>query len=1036
MKYLKFTIFIWLVYSAKAGNFETVLYNQNNGLEQSYIYTLLQDENNYLWIGTQEGLFNFDGYSFKKFTKKDGLVDNLIISGFKDSAGKLYFGHFSGTITTYYNHEFDSIRLSDDLLQPIAFLEHDQTIFILTRNHGIFTINGKATSQFGHEELSGKIASNFSILNQEILISHNSGLLILNINDHQFRQFAMLEKEAGKHLIAGQKFNNGCWLWSEKSGLLQLNDNMEYSTSISTGQIPFQPEFMYEDDYGNLWLGSKIAGLVKLARDPVSQQLAIENILNEPWLYANTVSCFTQDHEGNYWAGTLGSGLIYLKQQMVKTYPIRETGRLNAIIPYRHDQFVIGTESGAYHCYFDPDSNEWQLKATHWLADGIEVTALFQHDDLIYIGTATHGIFVVNTDGNVKEIPFNRVLRKGAIRTIVQQGAILYAAVSGHGFYQISSSIQQFNTSSGFIHNEIYDLHIDQQDQLWIAMHTNGLSVKKGDQFQHLTVQNQLEARDINAIEQDRNNNLWIATAGYGLYNYDENFNLLAHFEKEQIKANYGFFLLNQDEHIFMGSQHGIVKINIENDSIEHIELNKLPGQSMPVLNGAAINAQGDIVLINPESYQTINQELKRLVKREHKLLLTNFKIFNQNTAVSEKLPGSSVIDINDYMSLKPRDNHLNIEFLSISFAEPTNMVYSYQLNNDQNLWSEPTSYNQVSYPNLNPGIYTLQIKSALGAGNSEHLLTVKFKIPPPFYRQIWFIVACCISFVGLTYSFYQLKNRNIRQQNKRLEELVNERTHELKEINDELLTTQEDVQQKNDQLLHLNNTLEGQVRERTFALKEALSEYDTFLYNASHALKGPVARLKGLTTLIKIENPDIAAQNIRLFDCEHDRLIKILNKLTAVHTIFNCKPVREDVSLLAIIEDYISRSKSPFQPIFGTNFNDRIWAHPEIVTIILENLLENAIMFSKHENPLHQIRINSSRKDNFYLVEIDDNGIGIEKEVIPHIFKMYYRGSEGSKGNGLGLYLVKKGLEKINGRIEVESEVMKYTKFRVWVPV
>ena len=1024
-----------MVLTASASNYETIVYDQKSGLQQSYIYTLLQDEYNYLWIGTQEGLMSYDGISFKKYTKKDGLIDNLIISGFKDSKGKLYFGHFNGSLSTYHNNQFDSIKLSQELLQPIAFLEHKNIIYVLTRNNGIYAIDNQSVIQYGAEELNGKVATNLALLNHEIVISHNQGLHIFNPESQKVKEITLPYKNLGSQLVKGQKFDSGCWLWTEQKGLMAIKKDLEINTIISADKIPFQPEFIYEDDYQNLWLGSKVGGIIKLSKDLITKNYRIKNILNKQEISSNKISCLTQDHEGNYWAGSLGNGLIYLKKLKIKNYLAPENGDFNAIIP-DGSNFVIGTNKGAFFASFDPGSNEWQMKATNWLPKGVAVTALFKNKDEILVGTATRGVYTVNQKGEVRAVTYNHELKKGAVRRIFKRDSIMYVAVSGNGFYKVGATIKQFSTATGFIHNEIYDLHLDHQERLWVAMHANGLSVRANNAFQHLTIKNQIDARDINAITQDKNNNLWIATDGYGLYKYDPEFNLLSHFKEENIGSNFGFFLVTKNKYVYVGTENGINKINISNDSIETTPLDDFTGNLMPILNGCAINNDGDMMILTPNGYLVVNHTLEKQFAVTQKLLLTNFKVFNQETTLSNKLLKGTTINISEFMELKPSENNLNFEFLNISFEAPENTLYSFQLNDEHGEWSQASSYNQITYPSLNAGRYTLKVKSKIASSQQSQFLTISFEVPQPFYRQLWFLALCSFFFLGFTFTFYTVKNRNIRLQNKRLEQLVSERTLELKEINDELLTTQEDVQHKNEQLLSLNNSLEAQVRERTQKLKEALSEYDTFLYQASHSLKGPLARLKGLTSLMKLDTPHVSKVNIDLFDLEYNRLQNILNKLTIVHSIFKSEAVKEEISLLSIIEDHFKRSDTLITPIIDSNFNDRILVNPEIINIILENLLENAIMFQRPQTSKHEIRISSYEKGDFHVIEIYDNGTGIEQNIIPHIFKMYYRGNAGSKGNGLGLYLVKKGLEKINASIEVESEVMKYSIFKLSIPV
>jgi len=80
-------------------------------------------------------------------------------------------------------------------------------------------------------------------------------------------------------------------------------------------------------------------------------------------------------------------------------------------------------------------------------------------------------------------------------------------------------------------------------------------------------------------------------------------------------------------------------------------------------------------------------------------------------------------------------------------------------------------------------------------------------------------------------------------------------------------------------------------------------------------------------------------------------------------------------------------------------------------------------------------IHLSACEKGGEVMIEVNDNGLGIEPEYIERVFEMYFRASEYSKGNGLGLYIVKKTVQKLNGRIELQSEPGKGTTVCVFFP-
>ncbi|HPM32533.1 MAG TPA: HAMP domain-containing sensor histidine kinase, partial [Chryseolinea sp.] len=114
-------------------------------------------------------------------------------------------------------------------------------------------------------------------------------------------------------------------------------------------------------------------------------------------------------------------------------------------------------------------------------------------------------------------------------------------------------------------------------------------------------------------------------------------------------------------------------------------------------------------------------------------------------------------------------------------------------------------------------------------------------------------------------------------------------------------------------------------------------------------------------------------------------------------------------------------------------NLKDAFISYPAMVKIIVDNLVENAISFCGMHDPY--IRLKVMQKDNDVIMEFSDNGQGIDPQYHDRIFEMYFRGNEQSKGNGLGLFIVKKSVEKLGGEISFVSEYMKGSTFKITLP-
>lgn len=113
---------------------------------------------------------------------------------------------------------------------------------------------------------------------------------------------------------------------------------------------------------------------------------------------------------------------------------------------------------------------------------------------------------------------------------------------------------------------------------------------------------------------------------------------------------------------------------------------------------------------------------------------------------------------------------------------------------------------------------------------------------------------------------------------------------------------------------------------------------------------------------------------------------------------------------------------------------NLTFYSDQNLLKIILKNLIENSLIFSDISRDI-TVKVSARKKRSSIYLCVEDNGEGIESDIRPRIFDLFYRGSQKSKGNGLGLYLVKKAVEKLNGSIELESEVNKCTKFTIILP-
>lgn len=219
--------------------------------------------------------------------------------------------------------------------------------------------------------------------------------------------------------------------------------------------------------------------------------------------------------------------------------------------------------------------------------------------------------------------------------------------------------------------------------------------------------------------------------------------------------------------------------------------------------------------------------------------------------------------------------------------------------------------------------------------------------------------------------------------------------------------------------------------------------ELDTFVYKSSHDLKGPLASIIGLTNIATMEVQDLTAVGyFEMIRNSAQRLDRILVDLSELARLRNTATKISKVNLTSLIDGVVesfmmeSKLKLKINIIKNiVNVHD-FYSNDKILLSIIQNLIGNAIKYRRVSNRNEPyILIEVMKVENEIKIVVKDNGLGIRTDKIPKIFGMFERATMAGDGTGLGLYIVKTSLEKLSGRIEVESEEGKGSVFTVYLP-
>lgn len=233
----------------------------------------------------------------------------------------------------------------------------------------------------------------------------------------------------------------------------------------------------------------------------------------------------------------------------------------------------------------------------------------------------------------------------------------------------------------------------------------------------------------------------------------------------------------------------------------------------------------------------------------------------------------------------------------------------------------------------------------------------------------------------------------------------------------------------------------EKNLKEKNQELRKTNEELDRFVYSASHDLRAPLASTLGLINISRI-SPEEKERiyYLDLMEQSLNRMDKIIQDLTDYSRNARLEIETEEIDFDGLVKDVLQRLKY-LKTVDDVTINTKIEAKDTFYSdkirlyVIMINLLSNSIKYHKYDQPHPFINVSIAIDAKEAVIQITDNGIGIEKSYLDKIFTMFFQVSRDSFGSGLGLYIAKETINKLNGNISVKSVVNKGSTFTVILP-
>jgi len=758
-------------------------YGISQGISHPFVYTINQDSQGYIWIGTGEGLCRFNGFAFSTDIVQDSLTGQVAGVSFKDSRKILWFGYHSGNIANYDGRTFNMINPGIEINSAITgFAElNDGIILVSTLNNGLFAYNNKTGKATVTEGLEPGMLTALLVKGNIMLLGSQEGLGIYSI-DNTGSRAAMKVKVSELEFIRVQDIqpssvSNTFWIATEDQGVSKLALNGEqYLLSKTGAEFKIGTEnvqSVFEDKEKQLWVSTLRNGVFKLGLPDGKGSFGMVTVFNKQnGLPGNAIKKVFEDLEGNIWIATYGDGLSLLSGQSLAFTDFEGAGLENDIqsVAVTEDKvYFIGGPGGLFR--FKKGTDKTPVKITSLPAG--RVTALHLDGRSLFIGTETKGLFLMEVNSTlVRKIPYEAYSMGNWISAIATDAQHVYLGTKD-GIYLLSKDLMEeahYTTNDGLPHNNIEHIYIDSKNRLLVATRANGiyhLAADGGINNLYPAGNGEIEFK---SITEDDKGGIWAATYGDGVF-YFNNDSVYQLMIPAGLKADFCYSIIRgANGSIWVGHRLGISRINAGNMRISIYD------QNIGITGDCNLNAvyggkTGIIYFGTTEGLISYDPSKDKNIKLPP---FTNIV----NLLISDK-----VYDYNKKIVLPYRLYKLRIEFIGLNFSDPQAVRYQYKLEGHDLEWSDVTSQTFASYPRIEDGEYTFLLRSFNSEGFSQETpVAISIKVKPPVWKTWWFILLSFLIAIVIIYIIIKIREREQKKLQEYLERELKARTKEVVE--------------------------------------------------------------------------------------------------------------------------------------------------------------------------------------------------------------------------------------------------------------
>ncbi len=914
-----------------AQEFTFQVFSVKDGLAQSQVNALIQDQQGYLWAGTQGGgLCRFDGDEFKTYSERDGLSNNVVSCLGITPDGIIWIGTNSG-LCWFDGIQFSSIpqfqgisinQLSIDSKGQVwigcengIFHNSDKNIFIAISDQ---LVAGKAVYSMCESSTVG------------VWIANSEGIFRISYEDNH-AEIDSINYPANVVSTLYEDSQQQLWIGRYGEGLEYWNGNQ----FLSPSGIPDRVTVLNIHEFdGKYWLGTQDRGLM------VWDGEQLELLDDRKGLPNNQVRSLITDSWNNLWVGTSGGGLArYYGQQILCLN--RDSGlpgrQVYSIEEGFDGKLWLGVaDKGLVR--FDPVNQSIIPDST--LTSGKVKCQFTDELSRIWCGTEGNGITVFEAD-TIWTISGEQGLSGAWVRAICQDakqqywigtagGGITRLIESSPGSKQFSTKV--FNRHSGLRDDRINTLLPDSLGRIWFGTESGGLGVILEDETVISFVQEvEMSGRNIRSLAIDDEAWLWIGSGDEGVSSIDLRAEKLSIIplpsELQPNPKNVYLVSKDNDRHIWVGTNNGIYRYSRNTEgNLEIIHVGKEEGfQGIETCTNADyLDRNGNLWIGTVDGVNCIFPKKEPQKSSAPLASLNDISLFYKslkNTELSYYigawgLPKDTLVFTYD-------QNHLGFDLKGLRLSDPENILYQWWMVGYDSTWTPLLSSNSATFSNLKPGDYSFRFRACTKQGMCDEAEAIHFKILSPYWQKANFKIGVGSALFALFILFFVWRIKVIKRKSK-------EKTNRLKLQN---------------QVLELEQQ----------ALRLQMNPH--FIFNTLNSIQG----------LISLKDTKEARRQLSDFSQ--------LMRSTLENSREEAIPLSEE---LEACKRYANLERTARGLDFELEIDDQTDGDRWIPPLILQPFIENSIVHGfKGLTKAGRIYISCKEINESLVIEIRDNGLG-----------------------------------------------------------